>query len=139
MINQLQLMKERVYQANKRLPEEGLVKLTWGNVSEIDRDLGIIVIKPSGVDYQTMTVDSMVVCDLAGTPKEAKALKPSSDIKTHALLYKHFEGVKAIVHTHSTNAVKWAQAQRDIPAYGTTHADTFMVVSLAHDLYGPLR
>lgn len=82
MINQLQLMKERVYQANKRLPEEGLVKLTWGNVSEVDRDLGIIVIKPSGVDYQTMTVDSMVVCDLAGTPKEAKTLKPSSDIKT---------------------------------------------------------
>ncbi|MHC5250393.1 L-ribulose-5-phosphate 4-epimerase [Enterococcus sp. LJL90] len=117
-------MKEQVFEANLGLPQAGLIKLTWGNVSEIDRDLGIIVIKPSGVNYDTMTVEDMVVTDLKGNPLEY-GLKPSSDMATHAVLYQNFEQLGAIVHTHSTQAVKWAQARRDIPAYGTTHADTF--------------
>ena len=122
-------MKQRVFTANLALPKEGLIKLTWGNVSEINRELGIIVIKPSGVSYDTMTADDMVVTDLDGKPVDEDSLNPSSDMATHAVLYKHFEKVGGIVHTHSTNAVKWAQARRDIPAYGTTHADTF---------YGPV-
>lgn len=122
-------MKERVYQANLALPEQGLIKLTWGNVSEINRELGVIVIKPSGVDYENMTAEDMVATDLNGKPLEEGSLNPSSDMATHALLYQEFTEVNAIVHTHSTEAVKWAQARRDIPAYGTTHADTF---------YGPV-
>jgi len=118
-------MKQRVFEANLALPDAGLIKLTWGNVSEIDREAGVIVIKPSGVPYAEMTAESMVATDLAGVPLDAKGLKPSSDLATHVVLYRHFEKVNAIVHTHSTNAVKWAQARRDIPAYGTTHADTF--------------
>lgn len=116
-------MKERVYQANLALPEQGLIKLTWGNVSEINRELGVIVIKPSGVDYENMTAEDMVVTDLNGKPLEEGSLNPSSDMATHALLYQEFAEVNAIVHTHSTEAVKWAQARRDIPAYGTTHAE----------------
>lgn len=122
-------MKQRVFQANLALPDHGLIKLTWGNVSEIDRELGVIVIKPSGVSYDKMTAEDMVVTDLEGKPLAADSLNPSSDMATHAVLYQAFEGVNAIVHTHSTQAVKWAQAGRDIPAYGTTHADTF---------YGPV-
>lgn len=122
-------MKQRVYEANLALPNHGLIKLTWGNVSEIDRDLGVIVIKPSGVSYDGMTAEDMVVTDLQGQPLTEDSLNPSSDMATHAALYQAFEGVNAIVHTHSTQAVKWAQAGRDIPAYGTTHADTF---------YGPV-
>ncbi|MCI1136542.1 L-ribulose-5-phosphate 4-epimerase AraD [Enterococcus gallinarum] len=118
-------MKERVYQANMSLPNEGLIKLTWGNVSEVNRELGVIVIKPSGVSYNDMKSSDMVVTDLDGVPLENKSLKPSSDMDTHAVLYKYFREVNSIVHTHSTQAVKWAQARRAIPAYGTTHADTF--------------
>lgn len=118
-------MKQRVFEANLTLPKEGLIKLTWGNVSEINRKLGVIVIKPSGVSYDTMCAEEMVVTDLNGNLLEKESLNPSSDLATHVVLYKSFEKIGAIVHTHSTNAVKWAQARRDIPAYGTTHADTF--------------
>lgn len=117
-------MKQRVYEANLALPEAGLIKLTWGNVSEIDRELGIIVIKPSGVPYKDMQVSDMVITDLDGRELEA-GLKPSSDLPTHVHLYQAFEKINAIVHTHSKFAVMWAQAGREIPAYGTTHADTF--------------
>ncbi|OEG11710.1 L-ribulose-5-phosphate 4-epimerase [Enterococcus ureasiticus] len=117
-------MKERVFTANLALPEAGLVKLTWGNVSEINRDSGLIVIKPSGVPYSTMKACDMVVTDLNGEVLEGK-LKPSSDLATHVELYKAFKEINSVVHTHSKNAVMWAQAGREIPAYGTTHADTF--------------
>ncbi|MHC5230011.1 L-ribulose-5-phosphate 4-epimerase [Enterococcus sp. LJL99] len=124
----LQEMKQRVFDANLALPKAGLVKLTWGNVSEINRDLGIIVIKPSGVDYQTMKPEDMVVTDLDGNLIEV-GLKPSSDLATHVELYKQFPKINSVVHTHSKNAVMWAQAGREIPSYGTTHADAF---------YGPV-
>ncbi|MBO0440890.1 L-ribulose-5-phosphate 4-epimerase [Candidatus Enterococcus ikei] len=117
-------MKERVFSANLALPEAGLVKLTWGNVSEIDREAGVIVIKPSGVPYSTMEACHMVVTDLDGEVLEA-GLKPSSDLATHVQLYKAFKEINAVVHTHSKHAVMWAQSGREIPAYGTTHADTF--------------
>ncbi|MGG5343496.1 L-ribulose-5-phosphate 4-epimerase [Enterococcus sp. AZ192] len=117
-------MKERVFVANLALPDAGLVKLTWGNVSEIDRETGIVVIKPSGVPYGQMEADDMVVTDLEGHVL-AGALKPSSDLETHLELYKAFKEINSVVHTHSKNAVMWAQAGRGIPAYGTTHADTF--------------
>lgn len=120
----IQAMKERVFEANLALPDAGLVKLTWGNVSEINRDLGVIVIKPSGVNYANMKAEQMVVTDLNGTVIEG-ALNPSSDLPTHVVLYKAFIDVQSIVHTHSKHAVMWAQAGRAIPAYGTTHADTF--------------
>ncbi|OFI46610.1 L-ribulose-5-phosphate 4-epimerase [Floricoccus penangensis] len=118
-------MKNRVCDANLKLKDSNLVVLTWGNTSEINRDAGIIVIKPSGVPYDTMSPEQMVVTDLDGNVIGENSLKPSSDLDTHVYLYKHFENVNAIVHTHSTYAVMWAQSRRDIPAYGTTHADTF--------------
>ena len=118
-------MKQRVYEANMELPNLDLVKLTWGNVSEINRELGVIVIKPSGVPYKSMTKEQMVVTDLKGNLLEKDSLKPSSDLATHVVLYKNFETVNAVVHTHSTNAVMWAQSGFDLKAYGTTHADTF--------------
>ncbi|MDT2815572.1 L-ribulose-5-phosphate 4-epimerase AraD [Vagococcus carniphilus] len=118
-------MKQRVYEANMELPNLDLVKLTWGNVSEINRELGVIVIKPSGVPYKSMTKEQMVVTDLKGILLEKDSLKPSSDLATHVVLYKNFETVNAVVHTHSTNAVMWAQSGFDLKAYGTTHADTF--------------
>ncbi|WP_204437939.1 L-ribulose-5-phosphate 4-epimerase AraD [Amphibacillus cookii] len=121
-------MKERVFKANLKLPELGLVVLTWGNVSEINRELGVIVIKPSGLDYSQMTSSQMVVTDMEGEPLEG-GLKPSSDLKSHVILYQHFEEISAIVHTHSRYAVSWSQSGRDLPVYGTTHADTF---------YGPV-
>lgn len=121
-------MKQAVYEANLTLPQAGLVKLTWGNVSQIDRELGLIVIKPSGVPYSEMKVEDMVVTDLAGNILEGE-LNPSSDLPTHVILYRAFSEIGAVVHTHSKWAVAWAQAGRDIPAYGTTHADTF---------YGPV-
>lgn len=117
-------IKQRVFEANLELPKAGLVKLTWGNVSEVDRELEIIVIKPSGVDYDIMKADDMVITDLEGNILEGD-LNPSSDLATHVVLYNHFKKIKSIVHTHSKHAVMWAQAGRDIPAYGTTHADTF--------------
>lgn len=118
-------MKQRVFEANLQLPDLELVKLTWGNVSEINRELGVIVIKPSGVDYKEMTADQMVVTDLEGNVLENESLKPSSDLPTHVVLYREMPEISAVVHTHSTNSVMWAQAGRDLPAYGTTHADTF--------------
>lgn len=120
----IKIMKERVYAANMALPQSGLVKLTWGNVSEIDREAEVIVIKPSGVPYSRMTAEQMVVTDLEGRVLE-QGLKPSSDLATHLLLYKAFAGIQAVVHTHSKYAVAWAQAGRGLPAYGTTHADAF--------------
>ncbi|MDR0921848.1 MAG: L-ribulose-5-phosphate 4-epimerase [Lactobacillales bacterium] len=118
-------MKARVCEANLSLEQSKLVVLTWGNVSEIDREAGIIVIKPSGVPYETMRAEQMVVTDLDGNVLEENSLRPSSDLPTHIYLYRHFPEINAIVHTHSKNAVIWAQSGRNIPPYGTTHADTF--------------
>lgn len=125
----IQEMKERVYKGNLQLPKWGLVTLTWGNVSEINRELGVIVIKPSGVDYEVMTADDMVVTDLDGHKLDEQSLNPSSDLPTHVELYKAFNEIQSVVHTHSNNAVSWAQSGIDLPVYGTTHADTF---------YGPV-
>lgn len=118
-------MKQRVYEANLLLPKYDLVKLTWGNVSEINRELEIIVIKPSGIPYDGMTAEQMVVTDLEGNPLEINGLNPSSDLATHVILYRDFPTITAIVHTHSTHSVIRAQAGLDVPPYGTTHADTF--------------
>lgn len=118
----LEELKEKVFRANLKLVEYGLVVLTWGNVSEIDRDKGLFVIKPSGVPYEKMTAEDMVVMDLNGNRVEGR-LNPSSDTPTHLELYKHFPDIGGIVHTHSNWACSWAQAGRDVPAYGTTHAD----------------
>lgn len=118
----LEELKEKVYRANLQLVEYGLVVLTWGNVSEIDRETGLFVIKPSGVPYDKMTADDMVVMNLKGEKVEGK-LNPSSDIPTHLALYNSFDNIGGIVHTHSSWACSWAQAGRDVPAYGTTHAD----------------
>lgn len=118
----LEELKKKVYEANLKLVEYGLVVLTWGNASEIDRQSGLFVIKPSGVPYDKMTADDMVVMDLDGNKVEGK-LNPSSDTPTHLELYRKFADVGGIVHTHSSCACSWAQAGRDVPAYGTTHAD----------------
>lgn len=123
--NEIKVMKRRVYEANQQLPQAELVKLTWGNVSEINRELGIVVIKPSGVDYKVMTPEQMVVTDLCGDLLEPDSLKPSSDLPTHLVLYKYFPAIQSVVHTHSLYATAWAQAGIDVPVYGTTHADTF--------------
>ncbi len=119
-----QALKERVLQANLALPKYHLVTFTWGNVSEIDRAKGVIAIKPSGVEYHNMTVDDIVVVSLTGETVEGK-LNPSSDTATHIELYKAFEHIGGIVHTHSRYATVWAQAELDVPALGTTHADYF--------------
>ena len=123
-MNMLEKLKEEVFQANLDLPKHGLVKYTWGNASAFDRESGLFVIKPSGVDYETMKVSDMVVVDLNGNVVEGD-LNPSSDTPTHAVLYKHYPEIGGIVHTHSTWATIWAQAGLDVPAMGTTHADTF--------------
>ena len=120
----LELLKQKVLEANLLLPKYGLVTFTWGNASGIDRDSGLVVIKPSGVEYEGMTVEDMVVVDLEGNRVEGK-WKPSSDTLTHVELYKAFPNIGGIVHTHSAYATSWAQAGRDIPCYGTTHADYF--------------
>ena len=120
----LEELKKKVYEANILLPKYNLVTFTWGNVSEIDRQSGLFVIKPSGVDYDTMTPDDMVVMDLDGNKVEGK-LNPSSDTPTHVEIYKAFKDVGGVVHTHSSYATSWAQAGRSIPCYGTTHADYF--------------
>ncbi|MDD4591853.1 MAG: L-ribulose-5-phosphate 4-epimerase [Parabacteroides sp.] len=117
-------LKEKVLKANLDLVKHSLVIFTWGNVSAIDRKTGLVVIKPSGVSYETMTVDDMVVLDLQGNKIEGR-LKPSSDTPTHLVLYNAFPGIGGIVHTHSTYATAWAQAGCDIPNIGTTHADYF--------------
>ncbi len=120
----LEELKQKVYEANILLPKYGLVTFTWGNVSAIDRESGLFVIKPSGVEYDTMTPDDMVVMDLDGNKVEGK-LNPSSDTPTHVEIYKAFKEVGGVVHTHSSYATSWAQAGRSIPCYGTTHADYF--------------
>jgi L-ribulose-5-phosphate 4-epimerase len=120
----LKELKQKVLEANLSLVEHGLVIFTWGNVSGIDRDQGLVVIKPSGVEYKQMKITDMVVLDLEGKVVEGK-LNPSSDTPTHLLLYRQFMKVGGIVHTHSEWATSWAQAKKAIPAYGTTHADYF--------------
>ena len=124
----LEELKKKVYEANMLLPKYGLVTFTWGNVSAIDRETGYFVIKPSGVDYEIMKPEDMVVMDLEGNRVEGR-YKPSSDTPTHLELYKAFPEIGGIVHTHSSYATSWAQAGRDIPCYGTTHADY---------IYGPV-
>lgn len=117
-------LKEKVLEANLLLPKLNLVTFTWGNVSAIDRDNGVFAIKPSGVSYEKMKVDDIVVLNLDGKVIEGK-LNPSSDTPTHLVLYKAWENVGSIVHTHSTFATSWAQSGKEIPAFGTTHADYF--------------
>lgn len=124
----LEELRRQVWAANRDLPRRGLVTLTWGNVSGIDRASGLVVIKPSGVEYDELTPENLVVVNLDGHVVEG-TLRPSSDTATHLELYKAFPAVGGIVHTHSTHATAWAQARRDLPCYGTTHADTF---------YGPV-
>ena len=121
----LEELKQKVYEANMELPKRGLVTYTWGNVSAIDRKSGLFVIKPSGVDYDTMSPDDMVVMDLDGNKVEGR-YKPSSDTPTHLELYKKYPEIGGVVHTHSPEATSWAQAGRSIPLYGTTHADYFL-------------
>ena len=120
----LEKLREEVYRANMELPERGLVVYTWGNVSGIDREKGLVVIKPSGVEYDELTPDKLVIVDLNNNIVEGN-LNPSSDTKTHVELYKSFPEIGGIVHTHSSHAVAWAQAGKSIPCYGTTHADYF--------------
>lgn len=124
----LEELKERVWKANMLLPKYKLVTFTWGNVSEIDKESGIFAIKPSGVPYEELTPDDIVLVDLEGNVVEGN-LNPSSDTPTHLELYKAWENIGGIVHTHSSYATSWAQAGRDIPCYGTTHADYY---------YGPV-
>lgn len=117
-------LKEAVLEANLALPQHGLVTFTWGNVSGIDRNAGLVVIKPSGVPYERLTVEDMVVVDLEGNVVEGE-LRPSSDTPTHLALYRSLPEIGGVVHTHSPWATSWAQAKRAIPAFGTTHADYF--------------
>ena len=124
----LEELRKQVYEANMELTRRGLVTYTWGNVSGIDREKGLFVIKPSGVDYDELSPDNLVVMDLKGNKVEGE-LNPSSDTKTHLVLYNAFPQLGGIVHTHSPYAVGWAQAGEDIPCFGTTHADYF---------YGPV-
>lgn len=118
----LEELKKVVYEANMELPKYGLVTFTWGNVSAIDREKGLFVIKPSGVDYDKLCPENMVVIDLEGNRVEGE-YNPSSDTATHLELYKAFPKIGGIVHTHSSWATSWAQAGKSIPCYGTTHAD----------------
>jgi L-ribulose-5-phosphate 4-epimerase len=115
-------IREQAYEANMQLPKLGLVLFTFGNVSAADRAAGLFAIKPSGLPYNDLTPGKMVIVDFDGNTVEG-VLRPSSDTKTHAVLYKHWEKINGIVHTHSTYATAWAQSQRDIPIFGTTHAD----------------
>lgn len=115
-------IQQEAYEANMQLPKLGLVLFTFGNVSAADRSLGVFAIKPSGVPYEYLAPEKMVIVDFEGKTVQG-TLRPSSDTKTHAVLYKHWEKINGIVHTHSTYATAWAQSQRDIPIYGTTHAD----------------
>lgn len=119
-------IKQSCYEANMQLPALGLVRFTFGNVSSADRSLGVFAIKPSGVSYDQLSPDKMVIVDFDGKTVEGN-LRPSSDTKTHAVLYKHWENIGGVVHTHSTYSTAWAQAHRDIPIYGTTHADYITV------------
>ena len=125
MLNEL---KREAYEANLALPKHGLINLTFGNASAVDRAKGIFAIKPSGVPYESMKPEDLVVVDLSGKTVEGN-LRPSSDLATHLILYKAFEGIGGVAHTHSRYATAWAQAGREIPCFGTTHADYF---------YGPI-
>ncbi|MDY8422438.1 L-ribulose-5-phosphate 4-epimerase [Escherichia coli] len=120
----MQKLKQQVFEANMELPRYGLVTFTWGNVSAIDRERGLVVIKPSGVAYETMKAADMVVVDMSGKVVEGE-YSPSSDTATHLELYRRYPSLGGIVHTHSTHATAWAQAGLAIPALGTTHADYF--------------
>lgn len=120
----MQTLKQQVFEANRDLPRFGLVTFTWGNVSAIDRERGVIVIKPSGIAYEVMTADDMVVVDLEGNVVEGR-YRPSSDTATHLALYRRYAELGGVVLTHSTHATAWAQAGLSIPAMGTTHADYF--------------
>jgi L-ribulose-5-phosphate 4-epimerase len=115
-------IQEEAYHANMQLPKLGLVLFTFGNVSAADRSLGVFAIKPSGVAYEDLSPEKIVIVDFDGKTVEG-TLRPSSDTLTHAVLYKHWEGIGGVVHTHSTYGTAWAQSQRDIPIFGTTHAD----------------
>lgn len=121
----LEQLKQQVFEANLSLPKHGLVTFTWGNVSGIDREKGLVVIKPSGVDYETMRVEDMVVVDLETGKKVEGKLNPSTDTATHLELYRACKDINGVVHTHSRNATSFAQAGMDIPALGTTGADYF--------------
>jgi L-ribulose-5-phosphate 4-epimerase len=121
-MSKYQHIQEPAYQANMQLPRLGLVIFTFGNVSAVDRNLGVFAIKPSGVPYEELTPDKMVIVDFDAATVQGQ-LRPSSDTKTHAVLYKHWENIGGISHTHSTYATAWAQSHRDIPIFGTTHAD----------------
>lgn len=122
MMNKYQHIQEEAYKANMELPKLNLVIFTFGNVSAVDRDLGVFAIKPSGVPYEDLSPESMVIVDFDGNTVQGN-MRPSSDTKTHAVLYKHWDSIGGIVHTHSTYATAWAQSLRDIPIFGTTHAD----------------
>ncbi|GLW37656.1 L-ribulose-5-phosphate 4-epimerase [Pectobacterium carotovorum subsp. carotovorum] len=125
----LETLKKQVLEANLALPQHNLVTFTWGNVSAVDRERGLMVIKPSGVEYAVMTLEDMVVVELDSGKVVEGTKKPSSDTDTHRVLYLEFADIGGIVHTHSRHATIWAQAGKDIPAWGTTHADYF---------YGPI-
>jgi L-ribulose-5-phosphate 4-epimerase len=125
-MSQYQHIKQEAFEANMQLPKLGLVLFTFGNVSAADRSLNAFAIKPSGVPYHELIAEDMVVVDFDGNVIEG-SLRPSSDTKTHAVLYKNWSNINGIVHTHSTYATAWAQSQRDIPVYGTTHADHLTV------------
>ncbi|MHA4896081.1 L-ribulose-5-phosphate 4-epimerase [Pedobacter sp. PWIIR3] len=125
-MDKFQKIREEAYVANMQLPKLGLVLFTFGNVSSADRDQRVFAIKPSGVPYEDLSPDNMVIVDFDGNTIDGD-LRPSSDTKTHAVLYKHWEDISGIVHTHSTYATAWAQAQTDIPIFGTTHADHLTV------------
>ena len=120
----LEELKKKVLEANLELPRKGLITYTWGNVSGIDREKNLIVIKPSGVDYDKLKIEDLVVLDLEGNQVEGK-LKPSSDTPTHLVIYRKFKEVGGVVHTHSRWATSWAQSGQGIPPYGTTHGDYF--------------
>ncbi len=121
-MSKYQHIQEEAYLANMELPKLNLVIFTFGNVSAVDREAGVFAIKPSGVPYEDLSPEKMVIVDFDGNTVDG-ALRPSSDTKTHAVLYKHWDSIGGIVHTHSTYATAWAQSQRDIPIFGTTHAD----------------
>jgi L-ribulose-5-phosphate 4-epimerase len=121
-MNKYAHIMEEAYAANMQLPKLGLVLFTFGNVSAVDRSLGVFAIKPSGVPYEKLSPADMIIVDFEGNTV-AGNLRPSSDTKTHAVLYKHWETIGGIVHTHSVYGTAWAQSQRDIPIFGTTHAD----------------
>jgi len=132
-MNQFKTLREEAYEANMEIQRRNLAIYTWGNVSAFDPDKGIFAIKPSGVEYEQLTPESMVLVDIDGNIVDGK-LKPSSDTKTHIVLYREFKNIKGITHTHSPYAVAWAQAKKAVPVFGTTHAD-FCAMEIPCTLY----